>query len=276
MTTARSAFVFAIPLAFLFAACGGSTDTDGTGGSAGTGGNAGSGGGPGCTWNGTPHALGTTWKEACNTCSCDLDGTVGCTLMACGCEYGGNYYNPGDTWTASDGCNQCTCGGDLSVACTETDCAPMCEYNGQYYAPGESWKPDACNTCYCDQNGQSACTGAYCPPECTYAGTTYQVGESFPALDGCNTCTCTDGGIVCTKVACSCDPTTEWWRDYVSTSVNECALIDFACPENTTGFQNACGCGCEQDASCPQTIDCQPPTDCTELKKKCPYSLVAL
>lgn len=272
MTTLRSGFLFAIPFLLLAASCGGSTDSDGGGGSAGSSGAGGMAGG--CNENGQHHAIGESWKQACNTCSCDASG-VSCTLALCGCEYDGSYHNPGETFPASDGCNSCTCEADGNVACTLTDCVPMCEFNGEYYAPGESWKPDACNTCYCDESGQSACTGAYCAPECVYAGATYQVGESFPALDGCNTCSCTDGGISCTKVGCACDPQKEWWRHYVALSPSECAVIDYGCPENTKGFENACGCGCEQDASCPPTIDCLPPTDCSDLVKKCPYSAVA-
>ena len=39
---------------------------------------------------------------------------------------------------------------------------------------------------------------------CTYERLTYQVGESFPAADGCNDCSCTEGGtVVCTQRACN-------------------------------------------------------------------------
>lgn len=38
---------------------------------------------------------------------------------------------------------------------------------------------------------------------CTYNGETFVVGDSFPALDGCNTCYCDQGGMVgCTEMAC--------------------------------------------------------------------------
>ena len=38
---------------------------------------------------------------------------------------------------------------------------------------------------------------------CVYDGTTYAEGSSFPATDGCNTCSCTDGMVVCTEMACA-------------------------------------------------------------------------
>lgn len=30
----------------------------------------------------------------------------------------------------------------------------------------------------------------------------YKIGQTFPAPDGCNTCTCTDRGVSCTEAAC--------------------------------------------------------------------------
>ena len=113
---------------------------------------------------------------------------------------------------------------------------------------------------------------------CVYAGTSYAVGEQFPALDGCNTCTCSDTGDVgCTKIACACDPKAEWYRDYVSTDPAQCQVIDFACPPNTTGFENSCGCGCQQDLSCPEFFNCQPPAGCDvqQIMATCPYSGIA-
>lgn len=47
------------------------------------------------------------------------------------------------------------------------------------------------------------------PAACEYAGQGYDVGESFPAEDGCNTCTCAEGGrVLCTMRACAV--TCEW------------------------------------------------------------------
>lgn len=42
---------------------------------------------------------------------------------------------------------------------------------------------------------------------CSYAGLTYEHGKNFKDIDGCNTCTCTNGQVVCTEVACV-EPTT--------------------------------------------------------------------
>ncbi len=37
---------------------------------------------------------------------------------------------------------------------------------------------------------------------CEYAGWAYATGETFDAIDGCNTCACNDGVVVCTEMAC--------------------------------------------------------------------------
>jgi hypothetical protein len=37
---------------------------------------------------------------------------------------------------------------------------------------------------------------------CSYYGTQYRGGDSFPSMDGCNTCSCTEAGVVCTDRAC--------------------------------------------------------------------------
>jgi hypothetical protein len=56
-------------------------------------------------------------------------------------------------------------------------------------------------------------------------------------------------------------------------------VIDFICPQNTTMFQNSCGCGCEQGLGCPDWFDCMPGPgpgcDTNQIKIDCPYSGIA-
>ncbi|MBI4701265.1 MAG: hypothetical protein HY744_08920 [Deltaproteobacteria bacterium] len=238
---------------------------------------------PGCEYQGQFYAPGESFPagDGCNNCGCGEDGMVACTAMACeGCWDQGQHYLPGETFPAGDGCNTCSCMDYGSLECTAMACPSGCEYQGQLYAPGESFPAgDGCNTCSCAQDGtgEVLCTQMPCAGECVYLGNSYQQGETFPSVDGCNDCTCTVKGVVCTDKACPCDPDKEWWRKYVSTDPDECKLIDYGCPENTTSFENACGCGCEQDLSCPQWFDCEPPNPCDveAIKKKCPYSGIA-
>jgi hypothetical protein len=77
-----------------------------------------------------------------------------------------------------------------------------------------------------------------------------------------------------------CDPESEHDRDYIGESPAECAVILYACPDHTTAFGNECGCGCEQEESCPEFVDCMPggnpnPGCSTEERERCPYTDVA-
>jgi len=40
---------------------------------------------------------------------------------------------------------------------------------------------------------------------CTVDGETVEDGETVDAEDGCNTCTCNDGTLACTEIACESD-----------------------------------------------------------------------
>ena len=100
---------------------------------------------------------------------------------------------------------------------------------------------------------------------------------------------CRSISLCCTTIWCAkvtaqdagtCNPSTEFNRHYVATSPSQCAVIDYSCQTNTTMFGNACGCGCQQDSSCPQYVDCMPGTGtsdplCSDLTR-CPYSTRAL
>ena len=117
---------------------------------------------------------------------------------------------------------------------------------------------------------------------CEYLGVQYDVGASIASGDGCNTCSCSSGGMVaCTLMACLCDSSgTEPSREYMGESAEQCATIRYACPESTTSFSNSCGCGCEQDPSCPEWFNCMPgpgsePCDTEQIAIDCPYSGIA-
>lgn len=86
------------------------------------------------------------------------------------CEYNGRQYEPGTAFPADDGCNTCRCDTNGQVACTlmgclPTDSSPVCtDAAGMTHAPGESFiGPDGCNTCICGPNGEMACTKKLCP-----------------------------------------------------------------------------------------------------------------
>jgi hypothetical protein len=41
------------------------------------------------------------------------------------------------------------------------------------------------------------------PSRCEYNGWAYADKETYPAIDGCNTCFCSNGESVCTDIACT-------------------------------------------------------------------------
>ena len=73
-----------------------------------------------CEVEGVSYAVGATWDKSCNSCSCDAEGLVICTTMACAepltCETGESVYAEGESWEVD--CNTCTCTEGAAV-CTE-------------------------------------------------------------------------------------------------------------------------------------------------------------
>jgi hypothetical protein len=63
--------------------------------------------------------------------------------------------------------------------------------------------------------------------------------------------------------------------------MGNCAAIDYICPKGVSYYKDACGCGCRQDVTCPDYIDCEPtgssvPRDprCSD-QSVCPYTIRA-
>jgi hypothetical protein len=126
------------------------------------------------------------------------------------------------------------------------------------------------------------------------------VGCGVPPICGqacgapCGCCPCADGERngpnVClggcyapaSDAGTACNPVAEEHRrKYIGSSPASCATIRFTCPAKTTAFSNACGCGCEQQANCPEWFNCQPtpvPPGCDtqQIEIDCPYSGIAL
>lgn len=157
-------------------------------------------GGDGCEYNGETYDVGESFPagDGCNTCSCQEDGTVGCTLIGCvdACEWEGQVYLEGDTFAAGDGCNTCSCEAGGAVACTLLACVGDCYYDGQYYPAGSIFPAsDGCNTCECLSEGDLICTDIPCAVEmCSYEGYFHAPGETWLSNNQCTSCTCEAGG----------------------------------------------------------------------------------
>ncbi len=123
--------------------CGGEADTgdDGTGtGGSGTGG------------SGTTCKEGDVLDDGCNTCTCDKDGSLTCTLIFCP-----ETCTDGDTKIADDGCNTCGCT-DNAWACTKKAC--------EVKACGARAGDTCSDTEYCAYTAGDYCGGADATASC--------------------------------------------------------------------------------------------------------------
>lgn len=136
---------------------------------------------------GTPDAGakdggGTCFDSSGKTIPCATDGGVSCT-------YGGKVYKPSQNFPCSDGCNVCACAIDGQITTTGKACADA--------------GTDLPATCF-DAAGNVIPCGSDAGVECLYDNKPYPLGASFPSADGCNTCSCTAGGMIaCTERACA-------------------------------------------------------------------------
>lgn len=121
--------------------------------------------------------------------------------------------------------------------------------------------------------------GACSAPACA-AG--YSHGNSGCPLTTPNPCYTADecgGGMTCLKTSVVCDRAAEYNRRYQYADTTACQTANITCPSNTTVFKNACGCGCEQSATCPQWVDCMPGGTLSPMcsdSTNCPFTLRAL
>jgi hypothetical protein len=208
---------------------GGDVGTGGGAGSSGAGGTGSSGAGGGatvqCEYAGSLHAVGTTFPatDGCNSCSCDSNGQVLCTEIGCAPPCDAIETDYAKAYEAAKRCDptldslQCTkmAFGGLTCGCdtffNEKNTSALAEMQslaGQY-AP--SCNPGvvcgACNpptNAYCSPQGR--CEDVWQNPaeaSCKVDGVVYASGTGgIKDPVSCNTCTCSDGQLGCTEIAC--------------------------------------------------------------------------
>ncbi len=92
----------------------------------------------------------------------------------------------------------------LYAAVSTSPTERSCDYNGVTYDSGGSWMGDDGCNICTCRNGNVGCTRMACKP-CHYkGGVTKQSGDSWKAPDGCNKCSCTNGLTMCTLKTCGC------------------------------------------------------------------------
>ncbi len=131
-----------------------------------------------------------------------------------------------------------------------------------------------CTTIWCAKVSVQ-CTAI---PVCDSGDT--QVQGTCPPSASCYERTTCGSTILCKYADGKCDPSVEFNRNYVATDPKQCMVIDYICPSQTSMFSNDCGCGCEQDSTCPRYVDCMPgPSVSNPLcaaDGRCPYTIRAL
>lgn len=168
-------------------------------------------------------------------------------------------------------CGECHCTVEGFLVCPPIVTSNWCDYGGHAVESGGVLPSiDDCNSCSCQPSGQCpplvmVCTQLDCTGACSYAGRTYPSGTTFPSTDGCNQCSCANGEVNCAELDCACNPWHEQWRAYITSDsdIVDCSAVDVACPEGSSPFVNACGCGCEQSPDCPESSLCIHPKSST-------------
>lgn len=177
------------------------------------------------------------------THTCEPECNIACLVYEPVCGADGKTYGCGKADAYCHGVEVVSageCSAEPSCACTK-EYKPVCGSDGQTYG----------NACTAKCAGVSIASDGACPVggpgSCTYDGEPYKAGESFPSTDGCNTCSCTDGGkVVCTLRACVCNYDAKD-RTWINKSAEACKAVKFACPKGQRPFFDPCGCGCEPE-----------------------------
>jgi len=272
-------FWWCVVAAPLLAACGGSAVTPGpasagapgAGGETAAGGAAAAGGAGSCIYQGKSYAAGARFpaSDGCNSCSCEANGSVGCTEIGCQNECGTLQSQYAAALERAKKCNPKS----HSLRCQATAAATL--------PCGCSTPVDASNTeaiselSALSEQANGACGEALCAPcvpprpgTCSEAGrcedapyseepakAACKVGDvvypngftGVPDLDGCNTCTCSDGQLsACTKVGCPNTCPTDTAR---GTQCAQCGPTD-ACVTVETACLPTCTDTCSNGGVC--------------------------
>ncbi len=143
--------------------------------------------------------------------------------------------------------NQCNVDSDCPAGtlcqrgqCVEAGCPPVaCDIFCPY---GHVIDANGCELCQCNPPPQCDCPAIF-EPVCGADGLTYPNA----CIAACRQVVVVSRGAC---VDCNAPPYNDPSLRYIARSVDECALIRYACERGESSFQNECGCGCQADISC--------------------------
>jgi hypothetical protein len=194
--------------------------------------------------------------------------------------------SPGSEGGASDGGNSVTSAGESSSAgegsggsadrpswCPELD---ACRYGAdQRREPGAECPVgrDCYGDVWCGKSVQ--CVRYVDDGTCTEKPACDEGQLSSPICSGlgiCETRSACGKSVVCESYppeGAACQPGLQ--RDRVFAAAPEqCSAFSIGCPEGSAPFvDEKCGCGCEQPADCPDSVNCQPTTSGETRSKLC-------
>ena len=210
-------------------------------------------GGVTCTYNGQTYAPGDSFPAAdgCNSCGCNEDGRVACTLIGCDtCEsVAQDYAAAFDHAAACDpkGAEQCTLSIAEGLACNcpafvnpdNADAISAAQAKQLLYTKMSCGQGIQCGACaeptlgYCSAQGRCESLGDGSEPACKVAGVVYKSGSSgIPDPISCNQCSCQAGQLNCTEIGCSkpCPADTTYAEQCAQCGPTAaCLIVEHAC-----------------------------------------------
>jgi hypothetical protein len=209
-----------------------------------------------CTLNGATYPDGSNnipAGDGCNICDC-ANGALRCTQRACPIPKACGA-RAGNTCTSNEYCaytEGALCGaGDAEAVCMprpsvcDTIYAPVCACDGQTYA----------SSCMAAAAGSGVLRAGPCSGSgrsCVVGGVTYPDGSgNIPAGDGCNSCSCSDGMLACTKKACPASNPCGGFAGFTCSATEYCAYV----PGQACGAADASATCQPRPGGCTANID---------------------
>lgn len=113
------------------------------------------------------RALGAALGAALTAIGCTGIEDAGEGFESFVCSVGGQSYRAGDSIPAADECNTCRCEADGTVLCTLRSCGVACNLEDMVIAPGETVVIDSgCAVCLCLTGGVLECHDVLRKPDC--------------------------------------------------------------------------------------------------------------